>query len=190
MERWIRSSLGADQIPFLRLRAFFALIFGLLGVIGIAGLGLQHLLREEPGAFRRAIVRDATSDEYFRALLMLEGVDQSSIVRPAARLRAVLATLEGNRPIIFVAPRYTPVYETMFYLVKTVSLPRPVISAYCKNPPKSSSPGSSSPEQPVAAYALYMIAPPVTVKNVTTIAPELSIVPATGDSSWTTFCSR
>ena len=73
----------------------------------------------------------------------------------------------------------------MYRLAETISLPRPVISAYCDTPLKA-----FSPEQPVAAYALYMIAPPVTVENVTTIAPELSIVPATGDSSWTTFCSR
>ena len=153
--------------------------------MGIADLQLHLFIRDEPAASGRAIVRDATSDAYFRALLAHEGISESLVERPAAKLRAILSTLEGKGPLIFIAPRNLPDYDVMYQLVRTISLPRPVISANCDTPQQR-----QLSEQQISAYVLYRLEPPKSALGVQSFAPELSIVPATEASSWTTFCSR
>jgi hypothetical protein len=183
--RWIRGNLGAGQIPFPGLIALFVLAFIILGCIGIGELGFYNMLRDEPDASRRAIVRDATNDQYFRALLANQGISQSTVVRPSAKLRNILNELGGDGSIVFVAPRAVAENHVMFQLVRTISLPRTVIGAFCDTRETA-----EKIEKRVSAYVLYQIEPPLKVQNVHSFAPELWIFPAEEGSSWTTFCSR
>jgi hypothetical protein len=165
--------------------ALFVLAFIILGSIGFGDLGFYNMLRDEPDASRRAIVRDATNDQYFRALLANRGISQSTVMRPSAKLRNILNALNVNGTLVFVAPRSIPENYVMFQLVRTVSLPRTVIGAYCDTRETA-----EKIEKRVSAYVLYLIEPPSNVQNVHSFAPELWIFPAEEGSSWTTFCSR
>ena len=185
MARWIRGSLGAGQIPFRGLTALFLLAFIIIGCIGFRELGFYRLLKDEPDASRKAIVRDATNDDYFRAMLANQGISHSTVVRPSAKLRNILKELDPNGSIVFVAPRKLPEHHVMFLLVRAISLPRTVIGAFCDTREPA-----EKIEKRVAAYVLYLIEPPSNVQNVQSFAPELWIFPAEEGSSWTTFCSR
>jgi hypothetical protein len=165
--------------------ALFVLAFIILGSIGFGDLGFYNMLRDEPDASRRAIVRDATNDQYFRALLANRGISQSTVMRPSAKLRNILNALNVNGTLVFVAPRSIPENYVMFQLVRTVSLPRTVIGAYCDTRETA-----EKIEKRVSAYVLYLIEPPSNAQNVHSFAPELWIFPAEEGSSWTTFCSR
>lgn len=185
MERWFRSGLGAREVSIYGLRALFVIAFVALGVAGIERFHLPSRLGDEPGASAHAITRDATSDEYFRALLEAHGIPRASIVGPTSKLRSVLSTMNGTGPIVFVAPRSLPEFEVAYQLVRTISLPRRVVSAYCDSPN-----GTWSDAVPVSAYVLYLIDPPPNAQNALSLAPKLTVIVSSEVSSWTTFCSR
>jgi hypothetical protein len=185
VERWFRGGVGARQVSIRGLRALFVAAFIVLGMAGIKRFHLQDLLRDEPRASVHSLVRDATSDEYFRALLEANGIPRASIIRPASKLRSILSTIKENGSLVFVAPRSKPETDVIYQLVRTISLPRKVLYGYCDAPDKT-------PEviEPVSAYVLYSINPPPEAQNALSFAPELTVVVAPEIRTWTTFCSR
>lgn len=185
MERWFRGGVGSRQVSLRGLRVCFLTLFIALGVAGIKGFHLHDLLRNEPQASLHALTRDATSDEYFRALLEADGVPRNSVISPASRLRSILSTINGPGSLIFVAPRSKPETDVIYQLVRTISLPRRVINGYCD------SPGKTRPvDEPVSAYVLYSINPPLNAQNALPFAPELTVVVSPEVRTWTTFCSQ
>ena len=185
MERWFRGGLGARQISLHGLRALFVAAFIAFGVAGIERFHLQDGLRNEPHAALYAITRDATSDEWFSALLEQKGVPRSSVVRPSSKLRSILSTIPGDGTLIFVAPHSQPEADVVFQLVRTISLPRRVINAYCDAPAKT-----PQLAEPAAGYVLYSINPPQEARNALSFAPLLSVVVMPEVRDWTTFCSQ
>lgn len=185
MERWFRGGVGSRQVSFRGLRVCFLAAFIALGVAGIERFHLRDLLRNEPQASLHALTRDATSDDYFRALLEHDGVAGSSVVRPASKLRSILATIKDTGPLVFVAPRPKPETEILFQLVRTISLPRRVISGYCDSPDKA-----VTLAEPISAYVLYSINPPPNARDALMFAPELTVVVSPEVRAWTTFCSQ
>lgn len=185
MERWFRGGVGSRQVSLHRLRVFFIAAFIALGVAGIQRFHLHDLLRNEPQASLHALTRDATSDEYFRALLEADGVPRSSVIRPASGLRSILSTINAPGPLIFVAPRSKPETDVIYQLVRTISLPRRVINGYCDSPDKT-----KPVAEPISGYVLYSIKPPLNAHNALSFAPELTVVVSPEVRTWTTFCSQ
>lgn len=177
--------MGSRQVSLHGLRVFFCAAFITLGVAGIGRSHLADLLRDEPQASLHALTRDATSDEYFRALLEADGVPRDSVIRPASKLRSILSTINGPGSVIFVAPRSKPETDVIYQLVRTISLPRRVINGYCDVPDKT-----RPVTEPISAYILYSINPPPNAQNVLSFAPELSVVVSPEVRAWTTFCSQ
>jgi len=185
VERWFRGGLGARQISLHGLAALFVAAFIGLGVAGIERFHLHDLLRDEPRAALHAITRDATNDEYFRALLEAQGVPRSSVIRPTSKLRSILSTISEDGSLVFVAPRSRPETDVLYQLVRTISLPRKVINGYCDAPAKT-----RPVTEPVSAYILYAINPPPNTQNALSFAPELSVIVTPEVRTWTTFCSQ